>query len=296
MRYKLKHIAPAALSFGIFMSLNFWGVSLVPIEVHVLLQSTSLLWAVVLARVINKESLDILESSAVVLVIFGAVVISLDSSPQVEGSALGLVVNWVATLFEALYLNLLRKGIAELSRSDNCLQGSMSPFEFTAFKCVLSSAVILVMSFVFECQSVREAQGIEQAQSWWDALVEYPSWSFCLGVLGCGFFLLCAEVTIARIAELASATTVAVIAEVKIVPQWLFSMLFFTPTSSFNQVLGAAIVVVGTSLYAMMSSLTTKLVISSQGLEWKARTPAEENPTEPEASATQKKTSETGTP
>jgi len=172
----------------------------------------------------------------------------------------------------------------------------MSPFEFSAFKIVLSSAVILVMSFVFECQSMLEAEGKEQTQSWWDALVEYPSWSICLGVLGCGFFLLCAEVALTWIAELTSATTVGVIAEVKIVPQWLFSMLFFAPDFGFIQVSGAGIVVVGTILYAMLASSPAKLVISSQGLEWQSRNSAEENPTEAKDPEPQKEMSETGLP
>eukprot|EP00931_Biecheleriopsis_adriatica_P020167 TRINITY_DN13557_c0_g1_i1.p1 TRINITY_DN13557_c0_g1~~TRINITY_DN13557_c0_g1_i1.p1 ORF type:complete len:398 (-),score=23.29 TRINITY_DN13557_c0_g1_i1:205-1398(-) len=273
--YKLKHIAPVGLSFGLFVGLSHWGLALVPAEEHVLLQSTQLFWALLFARVLNKERLDVLECCAVVLVLIGTMLISLSANPHLSGSRLGLIVNWTVPVFEALYLCLLRLGAAELSRPDNCLHGSMSPFEFTGIKCMCSSAVVVVMASIFECPAMLAAEGGAKTESWWNALVHYPFGSVCL-LLGGGLIMLTAQVIITWLAGLASATTISVAGEVRIVPQWLFSALFFTPDLSMMHIIGAAVAVIGTILYATFSSLSRKLTLSTQGLQWHSRDCAEE--------------------
>merc|ERR1712014_159872 len=122
----------------------------------------------------------------------------------------------------------------------------------------------------------------------WNALAHYPFASVCL-LFGGGLIILTSQVSITWLAGRTSATTVSVLGEVRIVPQWLFSMLFFAPDLRIMHIIGAVVAVVGTILYATFSSLPNKLVLSSQGLQWQPRDFTQEKSTQPYAESTQRK-------
>jgi hypothetical protein len=157
--YKLRHIAPVGVLFGIKYGITNWGLALVPTAKHLLLQSTDLVWTVIFARIINKERLGFLEGIAAALSVAGAVFISIAAGGELEAPALGLVVNLLTPIFLALCITTLRTGAAELFRPDNRLQGTITPAEFTAIKLALSSSVALVLSFCLENEALLAAEG-----------------------------------------------------------------------------------------------------------------------------------------
>lgn len=274
--YKLRHIAPVGVLFGIKYGITNWGLALVPTAKHLLLQATDLVWTCIFARIINKEHLGAVETVAAALSVVGAVLISFAAGGELEAPALGLTVNLLTPIFLALCITTLRTGAAEVLRADNCLGGSMSPVEFTAIKLALSSTMALVLAFVIESEAIQTLEGKQHAQSWWIALSDYPFASLCL-VLAGGFFVLIFQVNITWLAGLTSAVAVGIVGEVKVLPQWVLNELFnlkvdFSPLN----IAGAAFSLTGSILYAVSSSLPRRLVISRQGFQWQLRDVLEE--------------------
>uniref|UniRef100_A0A7S1RXV4 Sugar phosphate transporter domain-containing protein n=1 Tax=Alexandrium catenella TaxID=2925 RepID=A0A7S1RXV4_ALECA len=268
--YKLRHVAPVGLLFGVKYAITNWGLALVPTAKHLLLQSTDLVWTVIFARAINKERLGLFEGVAAVFSVVGGVLISLEAGGNLEAPVLGLTVNLLTPIFLALCITTLRKGVAELFRPDNCV-GGMSPAEFTAIKLALSSAMALAISFLLENEGVLAAEGRKHPQSWWSALHEYPAVSLGLLFVG-GLFVLVFQVNITWLSGLTSATAVGIVGEVKVVPQWFINAAFSAKLdlSPFN-IAGALFSLAGSVLYASSASQPRRLILTRQGVQWVAR-------------------------
>lgn len=274
--YKLRHIAPVGILFGVKYGITNWGLALVPTAKHLLLQSTDLVWTVIFARIINKERLGFLEGVAAMLSVSGAVCISLEAGGEMEAPALGLAVNLLTPVFLALCITTLRTGAAELFRSDNRLGGTVSPVEFTCIKLALSASVALLLAFMLENDAVFTAEGNKHPQSWWVALVNYPMQS--LGLLECGgIFVLIFQVNITWLAGLTSAVAVGIVGEVKVLPQWILNAVFSLSVDlSPLNIVGAACSLAGSLMYAASASQPRRLVFSSGGFHWKSRDNEEE--------------------
>jgi len=274
--YKVRHIAPVGVLFGMKYAITNWGLALVPTAKHLLLQSTDLVWTVIFARIINKERLGLLEGLAAALSVVGAVCISLEAGGSLSAPALGLAVNLLTPIFLALCITTLRSGAAELFRPDNRLGGSVTPAEFTAIKLALSSSVALVIACVLENSSTLALEGKRHPASWWAALHDYPAPSLGLLLAG-GLFVLIFQVNITWLSGLTSATAVGIVGEVKVVPQWLANALFSLKVDlGALNLAGAALSIAGSVLYASAASLPRRLVLSRGGLRWCPRADAEE--------------------
>lgn len=282
--YKVRHIAPVGVLFGIKYAITNWGLALVPTAKHLLLQSTDLVWTVIFARVINKERLGVLEGLAAAMSVTGGVLISLEAGGNLDAPALGLAVNLLTPIFLALCITTLRTGVAELFRADNCV-GGVSPVEFTAIKLAMSSAMALVIAFCLENAHMLAAEGKKHPESWWVALADYPAQSLALLFLG-GVFVLVFQVNITWLTGLTSATAVGIVGEVKVVPQWLMNAVFSLKVDlSPCNVAGALFSLGGSVLYAAAASRPARLVLSRQGPRWLARDGGEQPLKESLASA-----------
>jgi len=51
--YKLRHVAPVGILFGLKYGITNWGLQLMPTDKHLLLQSTDMIWTVAAARVLS---------------------------------------------------------------------------------------------------------------------------------------------------------------------------------------------------------------------------------------------------
>mmetsp|Transcript_34609 Transcript_34609/g.79177 ORF Transcript_34609/g.79177 Transcript_34609/m.79177 type:complete len:398 (-) Transcript_34609:164-1357(-) len=261
--YKIRHAAPVGLIFGLKFAITNWGLLMVPAPTHLLLQSTDLLWTLLFARVVNGERLDYIESAGAWMSSFGAIVISWDASMAAEIPFFPLLVNLLTPIALALTVTLLRKGVKELMDPNNRL-GGMTAVEFTAWKIGFSAAVALLLSFVLEGGYMTlSRQGTLVADNkppWWVALKHYPEMGYQLLLLD-SISLLLFQVNLSWLTNLTSAVTVGIIAEIKVIPQWLINSTFGLPvTLTTANIIGSVIMLSASAIYAYSSLRKTGYV------------------------------------
>lgn len=264
--YKFRHAAPIGALFGLKYGITNLGLHLVPTGTHLLLQTTDLVWTLLLARLINKEKLGVSESCAAGLTTIGAVLIGWNAVSNLNLPLIAVIVNIVTPFMLALCIVELRRGTAELLRPDNRLEGTMSPIEFTAIKLVVSSLVALILASILE-NGVVNATWIDNG-SWWNALASFPFESLAIMFAGGGLFVLIFQVNITWLAALTSATTVGIVGEVKVVPQWALNSLFQLHVDlKLVNILGAAFSLLGSASYAYASSQPHRWICTRDGLK-----------------------------
>mmetsp|Transcript_83486 Transcript_83486/g.150622 ORF Transcript_83486/g.150622 Transcript_83486/m.150622 type:complete len:371 (-) Transcript_83486:113-1225(-) len=251
--YKVRHVAPVGLLFGLKYGVTNWGLQLVPVGIHLLLQSTDVLWTVLTARVLNQEHLGRLECAAAVLSGMGSVMIGLHAVQTLEAPLVPLLVNMATPVMLALCVSTLRMGTVELFREDNRLGGTVTATEFTAIKLGFSSLTALILAMLLESGTVEGG-----GPSWWEALMQEPAEGWMLLQMG-GIFVLIFQVNLTWLAGLTSATTVGIVGGLKVVPQWLLNALFqFHLDLSPLNVGGAALVLGASTAYAAACSSSFK--------------------------------------
>mmetsp|Transcript_32131 Transcript_32131/g.81519 ORF Transcript_32131/g.81519 Transcript_32131/m.81519 type:complete len:444 (+) Transcript_32131:128-1459(+) len=269
-RYKLRHIAPVGLLFGLKYGITNWGLQLVPVGMHLLLQSSDLMWTVLTARLLNRETAGVLEYVSAVLSSVGSIMIAMYAVDTLSAPFVPLLVNLLTPLVLALCISFLRLGTQELLRCDNRLQGTMTSTEFTALKLLLSAAVALVLAMLLEGRS-----SLLQDGSWWEALGEEPTESVAAILFG-GVFVLIFQVNLTWLAGLTSALTVGIIGGLKVVPQWFLNAAFhlkvnLTPLN----LLGAGFILAASVLYAITSCSDFQLVYEPSGFVWQPKVAAD---------------------
>jgi len=257
--YKLRYAGPVGILFGLKFAVTNWGLQLVPLSTHVLLQATDLLFTAALARCMNKEKLGRVEGRAVLLLFVGSVMVSFDASTSLSAPLVPLLVNILTPLVLALTVTSLRCGVQELLRDDNCLNGSMTVLEFTALKSIGASATSFVVSLVLEggYTQLSKHTGLRDSKkpAWWEALAEYP-WEGCMILLWGSLFVLIFQMNITWLTRLTSATTVGVVGTMKVIPQWLLNSVcgLNAAKSSPLHTAGALTVLLACGLYASESA------------------------------------------
>lgn len=254
--YKLRHVAPVGILFGLKYGITNWGLQLVPVGIHLLLQSTDVIWTILLAAVVNHEDIGLVEVLAAVLSAAGSCLIGLHAVHTLEAPFIPLLVNLLPPFLLALCVSTLRTGASELFRLDNRLEGSITPTEFTCLKLALSS--ITALAFAMLCE-----HGSSEHDSWWEALLDESPTGLQLMFLGC-IFVLVFQVNLTWLAGLTSAATVGIIGGVKVIPQWSMNALFQLKVDlSPLNIGGAMLVLLGSTLYAAASG-TSKLVVQCE--------------------------------
>lgn len=264
-RYKLSHVAPVGFLFGFKYGATNMGLNLVPVGVHLLLQSTDVVWTVLLARIVNKEKVGPIEWLASLLSVAGSFLIGFQEVTTLEAPFIPLLVNLITPLMLAMCVSTLRLGAEELFRYDNRLHGSMTAIEFTAMKLVISAMASLALSMCFE-----SGQVLGQTP-WWNALLEESPKGLAFLFLG-GVFVLIFQVNLTWLAGLTSATTVGIVSGVKVVPQWVVNALFNLKTNvAPASIGGAALMLAASGVYTMTKVSSSTLVCSFGGIRWLPR-------------------------
>jgi len=216
-----------------------------------------------LAHVLNKERLGMLEYLAVLLSTVGSVMIGFHAGQTLDAPALPLLVNCVTPLCLALCISTLRTGAKELFDPTNILCGSVTPIEFTAIKLCLSAFVAFFLALILENS---QAEMRHARPSCWAAIREYPDEMPFL-LLG-GIFVLVFQVNLTWLTGLTSATTVGIVGGLKVVPQWILNAAFQLKVDLAPlNVGGAALVLSASILYAAAISLPYEFVLGVRGLE-----------------------------
>lgn len=254
--YKLRHVGPVGLLFGFKYGVTNWALQMVPVGMHLLLQSTDIVWAIILAEYVNGEDLGVVEILAAFLSGTGSFLIGLHAVDTLETPLMPILVNLLPPLILALCLSTLRMGAQELFRPNNRLAGSISVVEFTAIKLALSALTALVLAMLCE-------RGTELQSSWWKALAEESDAGVFLVLLG-GVFILIFQVNLTWLTSLTSVATVGIIGGVKIIPQWILNAIFQLQVDLEPlNILGAFLVLAASVFYAAASVGDSKLVIRS---------------------------------
>lgn len=247
--YKVRHIAPVGVLFGFKYGITNWGLQLMPVPMHLLLQSTDLVWTVIFARILNKERHSFLEYLAAVLSTIGSCMISMRAVQSLEAPVLPLLVNLLTPPMLALCVCTLRKGAAELSRPDNRLEGGVTPIEFTSLKLAMSSACALLLSLCLEGDLFH----IRQGAPWWVSIQHEPMQSLGLLMVG-SMFVLIFQVNLTWLSSLTSAVTVGIMGGVKVIPQWALNAAFSLHVDLVPLSLGgAALILLASGMYAHVS-------------------------------------------
>lgn len=251
--YKVCHTAPAGLCFGLKYAVTNWGLQLVPIGTHLLLQATDLLWTIALARVINGERISLEEAICACLATAGTLMISMDATEALSAPLIPILVNLLTPLFLGLSVTTLRWGVKELMRPRGPLGGTMAVAEFTSIKLAISALTCLLCACVFEsgCIGLSRHTGLHYSHKppWWAALAAYPPQGTGL-ILLAGVLILVFQVNITWLTRLTSAVTVGMVGSIKVMPQWLLNDAFglgrsLTPLSG----VGALLVLASSCLY-----------------------------------------------
>eukprot|EP00403_Amphidinium_massartii_P011331 CAMPEP_0178427272 /NCGR_PEP_ID=MMETSP0689_2-20121128/29660_1 /TAXON_ID=160604 /ORGANISM="Amphidinium massartii, Strain CS-259" /LENGTH=410 /DNA_ID=CAMNT_0020048975 /DNA_START=12 /DNA_END=1244 /DNA_ORIENTATION=+ len=256
MMYKISYTAPVGVMFGVKFAVTNWGLLTVPAPTHLLLQSTDLVWTLLFARLVNGERLNKLESVGAWLSSFGAIIISFDASMAAAVPFFPLLVNMLTPIALALTVTFLRKGVKELMNPKNRI-GGMTAIEFTAWKISFSAVTALCLSLFLESGTVTLSRhGLLQPDSkpaWWVALQQYP-WDGVQLLLVDSFCLLLFQVNLTWLTSLTSAVTVGIIAEIKVIPQWLINSVFGLPVHlTTANIVGSVIMLSASGVYGFSS-------------------------------------------
>lgn len=111
-KYKLRHVGPVGVLFGLKYGFTNWGLQMVPVStlagtesplgrlgMHLLLQSTDIIWTILLAEYANGEELGLVEVLAAVLSGTGSFVIGLYAVDTLDAPVLALL----ATCFKQCF-------------------------------------------------------------------------------------------------------------------------------------------------------------------------------------------------
>lgn len=226
--WKLKAVFPIGFLFGLKYGVTNLGLHLVPAPIHLLLQSTDLIWTIIGAWWINGESVSKVGLLCVSGCIAGSIVLSIQVDETVKAPMLAIAVNLLSPVLLGLCIATLRSACVELMRKDNRVQGSVSSVELTALKLIISSSVAIILACVFDNQK----EGLHHHVTWW-AKFGSLSTSTKLGVLGGSLPILAFQVNCTFLTGLTSAVSVGLVGQLKIIPQWIMALLF-APNVNFH--------------------------------------------------------------
>jgi len=211
--WKLKACFPIGFLFGVKYGVTNLGLKMVPTPIHLLLQSTDLIWTVLWASIINREKVSRIGLTCLAGCLLGTVILSLQVMENVaETPALAILFNLISPLLLGLCISTLRSGCVELKRKDNAVGGTVTSVEITALKLVISSSVAFALANVFEGE-------------WRAAFRDLPH-ATRLGVLGSATPILFYQVNCTYLTSLTSAVTVGLVGQLKIIPQWAAAVIF----------------------------------------------------------------------
>lgn len=230
--YKMRITMPIGTLFGAKYAVTNWGLKLVPLAPHLLLQATDLMFTVVFAHMINRERLNRLELISCIGSTFGTVLVAYRTNQLLPpGTGLyAVTINLISPVLLGLCVTLLRKASHHLLVREAGPLGrvpGMNPVELTAIKLWWSCAVIFPFVILFEDGGLQRL-GISAPSSNIPVSVfaQTESPGLFLAALGGGVFILVFQVNMTWMSTMATAVTVGVIGSLKVFPQWVVAILY----------------------------------------------------------------------
>ena len=216
--FKLRWVSPVGFVYGLFTVTATIGLWLVDAETHVLLASTTIVWALVFARLVNKEPVAWAEAVCGAGAMVGSFLLAVQAAGAAATAGPGpVLVNLLAPALLGLAVAMLRQACVALG--PNGLAPPVGSLELTALKDVAAALTALAVSVALEGPfPFRLRPG--QVEAWWTALWRLardgsPA-PWLLG--GCTLLQLVFNCEKAHIASLTNARTLGLIMQARIVP------------------------------------------------------------------------------
>ena len=105
---------PLGVAFGLKLGLTNYGLDLVTVEYHVLLQATAILWTALFGYVVLHEVPTGVSCVLMGTMIAGQLLLSLHFSSEPHASVLGIAVNLVSPVLEGVCIVFMRFAVTEL--------------------------------------------------------------------------------------------------------------------------------------------------------------------------------------
>ena len=216
--FKLRWVSPVGFVYGLFMVTTTIGLWMVDAETHVLLASTTIVWALVFARLVSKERVAWAEAVCGAGTMAGSFLLAVQADSAAATAGAGpVLVNLLGPALLGLTVAMLRQACVALGPDG--LAPPVGSLELTALKDVAAALTALAVSVALEGPfPFRLRPG--QAEAWWTALWRLardgsPA-PWLLG--GCAVLQIVFNTEKAHIASLTSASTLGLIMQARIVP------------------------------------------------------------------------------
>mmetsp|Transcript_25449 Transcript_25449/g.55072 ORF Transcript_25449/g.55072 Transcript_25449/m.55072 type:complete len:263 (-) Transcript_25449:41-829(-) len=132
--FKVKFTLPIGVLFGLKYGVTNWGLHLLPLAPHLLLQATDLMWTVLFAHLFTRELLSRQEFLTCVGSTAGTILIAWRTHQTLPDSFYSILVNLTSPVLLGLCITFLRKAAHSLLVKENRVDGrcqGMTPFELT---------------------------------------------------------------------------------------------------------------------------------------------------------------------
>jgi len=247
--FKLRKTYLIGVLFGIKYGISNWGLDLIDTPTHLLLTATDLVWSCLFAYLLNGERIKSFTGcAAIVLAVAGAVLISVRSAHVfTKGAAvLPLAVNLASPVLLGLCISTLRKAAKDLLVDETSpVRHTMTSLELTGIKLWLSALAALPFCIAFE-----QFDALGRTPTSASSALSEAKPLLWMGIYVGAFFILLFQVNITYLAKLTSAITVGIVGGVKVLPQWLASIIFIGHLDlSWLNLLGAAFVLIASVMW-----------------------------------------------
>ena len=225
--WKLRTVLPVGALFGLKYAVTNQGLMMVSTPVHLLLQSTDLVWTMLWAYLINGECIDYVGLTSLLGCVSGSVMLSMQvvsNDREVpkryrDVTVLAIMINLLSPILLGLCIATLRSACVELRWKTNRVGGRVSSVEITALKLLVSSPVALVLATFFEGDWLQAFRDLSVPTR--------------LGVIGSSLPILAYQVNCTYLTAITSAVSVGLVGQLKIIPQWIAAVLFSAPTEGY---------------------------------------------------------------
>jgi len=237
--WKCQHLFFPSLAFALVMSLTNMGLFLIKdVNIHVLLRASEIIWVVLFAFIVQKELPTVLTLLCCLLLILGTGFVSLDFSGSMTykiATIVAIIINLLSSMASGLMLVLLRRACLILRKKDP----TTSILEITLIKVAMATIMLTPVTLAMEINA-------------WSALLQAEIQIQLL--VGAGVFITMAyQSIVVGLTAFSLATTVGIIAQSKIIPQIILSIVWlrkFIPTPL--HVVGALMLVIGSCAYGLL--------------------------------------------
>eukprot|EP00924_Labyrinthula_sp_SR-Ha-C_P003455 maker-scaffold_15-snap-gene-10.73-mRNA-1 protein AED:0.01 eAED:0.01 QI:21/1/1/1/1/1/5/510/374 len=216
---KCKRTIFVGFLFGIKLGITNWGLKLIPVGPHLLLQSTDIMWTVLFAHLRNNEILSRSELFLSILTVIGSIMIALHTDTFLSRSGstnhpiFAILINIASPIFLGLVVSQLKKTVHNFHEICPC---DFYLAHLTVYKLFFSTLTLIPFALAFESSAIQK-----------DDLGSREKLMLIYLAAGGGFLTAIFQVNMTWLSSLTSVVSLAIVGGFKVVPQWLLATILF---------------------------------------------------------------------